>query len=95
MLCQRQSPRQLAFHRGKRPFDDFTAAFDLIDGMRRFELHPIRASIGFIETQTLQHLRHTAIHGISRIALRHDYEVLVDLVFRVHRGPVARHRFVA
>ena len=28
MLCQRQSPRQLAFHRGKRPFDDFTAAMD-------------------------------------------------------------------
>ncbi len=43
MLGQRQRPRQLAFHRRKRAFDDFARALDLADGMGRFELHPIRA----------------------------------------------------
>src|SRR5438067_13847909 len=60
--------------------------------MRRFELYPIGAALGLVRSEPRDAIGEAAVGGVPRVALRHDDEVRIELVFHVHGRAVPRDR---
>ena len=92
MLVEPEIAAELAFHKRERTLDRGARGLDLLDRMRRFELHPIDAGLFAIGLEAQQRVFETAICGVARVALRHDDKVRVELVFHVDCGAVTGDR---
>src|SRR5262249_19014465 len=67
---------------------------DLVFRVRRFELHPVHASLRLVGLQPRYAIVETAVRGVARIALCHYDEIGIELVFHVDRGAVACDRLL-
>src|SRR5438552_1083353 len=88
MLVEPEIAAELAFHKRERTLDRGARGLDLLDRMRRFELHPIDAGLFAIGLEAQQRVLETAICGVARVALRHDDNVRVVLDLHFDGGPV-------
>ena len=66
-------------------------ASDLVQRVRRFELHPVDAAVALIRTQALDARVESAVRRITRIALRHHHERWIELIAHIHGSSIARH----
>ena len=92
VLVQRGIARQPSLHEGQRTGNGLPRLPDLLDRMRRFELHPIDAGLAVVRGQPLQRILQSAIRRIACIALRDDDKIRVELVLHVDRSAVPHDR---
>src|SRR5262249_15059820 len=92
VLVVAQEPRQTAFHEGEWPLHHRACALDLLDRMRRLELHPVDAGLSLVDRHAVEAVLEAAVHRVARVALRHDDEVGIELVLHVDGRAIASNR---
>ena len=94
MLVEVEIASELAAHERERAVDRGARRPDLVDRMRRFELHPIDPGLFAIGLHARDRIVERAAGSVARIALRHHDKIGVEFVLHIDRGAVARDRLI-
>jgi hypothetical protein len=88
MLVEAQIPRELAPHERQRAGHAGARLLNFVDGMWRFELHPIDARHVFIGVEPLEAVLQPSVGGIAGVALGHNDAIGIELMLQVHGGAI-------